>query len=175
MWPSTVRRCRWFACSGHRTACASAATSRASPRGGTQLLPPLQEAYQQLAAATAKIKHVILLTDGQAEYQGILELVNQMVAQKITVSTVGVGSGADQTLLTAIAENGGGRFYYTQDESSIPKIFTKETTQVARSALVEDRVRPVVAKFVELLDGVGIESARRCAATCRPRPSRCPR
>ena len=133
--------------------------ARLTAGGGTQLLPPLQEAYQQLAAATAKIKHVILLTDGQAEYQGILELVNQMVAQKITVSTVGVGSGADQTLLTAIAENGGGRFYYTQDESSIPKIFTKETTQVARSALVEDRVRPVVAKFVELLDGVGIESA----------------
>lgn len=133
--------------------------ARLTAGGGTQLLPPLQEAYQQLAAASAKVKHVILLTDGQAEYQGILELVNQMVAQKITVSTVGVGSGADQTLLTAIAENGGGRFYYTQDESSIPKIFTKETTQVARSALVEDRVRPVVAKFVELLDGVGIESA----------------
>lgn len=133
--------------------------SRLTAGGGTQLLPPLQEAYQQLAAATARIKHVILLTDGQAEYQGILELVNQMVSQKITVSTVGVGSGADQTLLTAIAENGGGRFYFTQDESSIPKIFTKETTQVARSALVEDRVRPVVAKFVELLDGVGIESA----------------
>ena len=133
--------------------------ARLTAGGGTQLLPPLQEAYQQLAAATARIKHVILLTDGQAEYQGILELVNQMVAQKITVSTVGVGSGADQTLLTAIAENGGGRFYFTQDESSIPKIFTKETTQVARSALVEDRVRPVVAKYVELLDGVGMESA----------------
>lgn len=146
--------------------------ARLTAGGGTQLLPPLQEAYQQLAAATARIKHVILLTDGQAEYQGILELVNQMVAQKITVSTVGVGSGADQTLLTAIAENGGGRFYYTQDESSIPKIFTKETTQVARSALVEDRVRPVVAKFVELLDGVGIESAPalRGYVSTKPKP-----
>ncbi len=146
--------------------------SRLTAGGGTQLLPPLQEAYQQLAAATARIKHVILLTDGQAEYQGILELVNQMVAQKITVSTVGVGSGADQTLLTAIAENGGGRFYFTQDESSIPKIFTKETTQVARSALVEDRVRPVVAKFVELLDGVGIESAPalRGYVSTKPKP-----
>jgi Ca-activated chloride channel family protein len=137
----------------------SADIARLTAGGGTQLLPPLQEAYQQLAAATAKIKHVILLTDGQAEYSGIIDLVNQMVAQKITVSTVGVGSGADQTLLTAIAENGAGRFYFTQDASSIPKIFTKETTQVARSALIEERVRPVVSKFVELLDGVGIESA----------------
>jgi uncharacterized protein YegL len=137
----------------------SADIARLTAGGGTQLLPPLQEAYQQLSSVSAKVKHVILLTDGQAEYAGIIDLVNQMVAQKITVSTVGVGSGADQTLLTAIAENGGGRFYYTQDASSIPKIFTKETTQVARSALVEERVRPVVSKFVELLDGVGIESA----------------
>ncbi len=146
--------------------------ARLSAGGGTQLLPPLQEAYQQLASTAAKIKHVILLTDGQAEYGGIIDLVNQMVAQKITVSTVGVGSGADQTLLTAIAENGGGRFYFTQDASSIPKIFTKETTQVARSALVEERVRPVVHKFVELLDGVGIESApplRGYVAT-KPKP-----
>lgn len=146
--------------------------SRLTSGGGTQLLPPLQEAYQQLVSAPAKIKHVILLTDGQAEYQNIIELVDQMVQNKITVSTVGVGSGADQTLLTAIAEHGGGRFYFTQDASSIPKIFTKETTQVARSALVEDRVRPVVAKYVELLDGVGIEGApalRGYVAT-KPKP-----
>lgn len=146
--------------------------SRLAAGGGTQLLPPLQEAYQQLTAATAKIKHVILLTDGQAEYQGIIDLVDQMVQNKITVSTVGVGSGADQTLLTAIAEHGGGRFYFTQDASSIPKIFTKETTQVARSALVEERIRPIVAKYVELLDGVGIEGApalRGYVAT-KPKP-----
>ena len=102
---------------------------------------------------------IILLTDGQAEYQGILELTDQMVQNKITVSTVGVGAGADQTLLTAIAEHGGGRFYFTQDASSVPKIFTKETTQVARSALIEERVVPKVSKFVELLDGVQIEQA----------------
>lgn len=133
--------------------------ARLSPGGGTQLLPPLTEAYQQLVSADAKVKHVIFLTDGQAEYQGILELVDQMTQSKITVSTVGVGSGADQTLLTAMADHGAGRFYYTQDASSVPKIFTKETTQVAKSALVEERVVPKVQKFVELLDGVAIEHA----------------
>ncbi|MCS6915560.1 MAG: VWA domain-containing protein [Myxococcales bacterium] len=133
--------------------------SRLQAGGGTQILPPLQEAYQALSAVAARIKHVILLTDGQAEYQGILELVDRMVEQKITVSAVGVGAGADQTLLTAIAEHGGGRFYFTQDATSVPRIFTKETTQVARSALVEEAVRVVVQKRAELLDGTGIESA----------------
>jgi Mg-chelatase subunit ChlD len=146
--------------------------ARLTAGGGTQLLPPLQEAYQELVSTSAKVKHVILLTDGQAEYNGIIDLVNQMVAQRITISTVGVGSGADQTLLTAMAENGGGRFYFTQDASSIPKIFTKETTQVARSALIEERARPVVSKFVELLDGVGIENAPalRGYVSTKPKP-----
>lgn len=146
--------------------------ARLTSGGGTQLLPPLNEAYQQLVSANAKIKHVILLTDGQAEYQGIIELVDQMIQNKITVSTVGVGAGADQTLLTSIAEHGGGRFYFTQDASSVPKIFTKETTQVSKSALIEEKVVPKIRKYVELLDGVGIENApalRGYVAT-KPKP-----
>jgi Ca-activated chloride channel family protein len=56
--------------------------ARLTAGGGTQLLPPLNEAYQQLVSANAKIKHVILLTDGQAEYQGIVELTDQMVQKQ---------------------------------------------------------------------------------------------
>jgi uncharacterized membrane protein len=133
--------------------------SRLQASGGTAFLPPLQEAFQQLSAASAKIKHVIMLTDGQAEYDGVLSLIDQMVEQKITVTTVGVGNGADKSMLTSMAERGNGRFYYTPDPSSIPKIFTKETTQVARSALVEEAVRVTVQKRVEMLEGTGIESA----------------
>ncbi len=127
--------------------------------GGTNLLAPLQEAYQELAPARAKVKHVILLTDGQASYEGISELVDEMAENKITVSAVGVGAGADKTLLALIAERGGGRFYFTQDAQNIPRIFTKETTEVARSALVEEAIQARVAKRAELLDGVAIESA----------------
>lgn len=58
-----------------------------------------------------------------------------------------------------MAEDGGGRFYYTQDAQNIPKIFTKETTQVARSALVEESIGLRVVKHAELLDGVGINDA----------------
>src|SRR5690606_3976582 len=38
--------------------------------GGTKIYPALREAYEQLASAQAKVKHVILLTDGQASYDG---------------------------------------------------------------------------------------------------------
>ena len=49
-----------------------AATSRAcTAGGGTNILPALKEAYDELDPAHAKVKHVILLTDGQASYDGI--------------------------------------------------------------------------------------------------------
>ena len=122
--------------------------------GGTSIRPALQEAFTQLQAATAKVKHVILLSDGQSSYSGIPQLVDEMAANKITVSAVGVGGGADRTLLQMIAERGNGRFYHTDDANNIPKIFTKETTQVARSALVEEAVMVRVAKQASVLRGI---------------------
>ncbi|HEY2746401.1 MAG TPA: VWA domain-containing protein [Polyangia bacterium] len=133
--------------------------SRLAAGGGTNILPALKEAYDQLDPARAKLKHVILLTDGQASYDGIRELCDEMAEHKITISAVGVGAEADKTLLTMIAERGGGRFYFTQSAQNIPKIFTKETTEVARNALVEEQVGVHVQKRAELLEGVGIESA----------------
>jgi len=133
--------------------------SRITASGGTNILLPLKMAYDELAPAAAKIKHVILLTDGQASYDGIQALVDEMAAAKITVSAVGVGPEADKTLLTMIAERGNGRFYHTLDAQNVPRIFTKETTQVAKSSLVEQAVGLVVARRAELLDGVPIDSA----------------
>src|SRR5262249_56255959 len=57
--------------------------------GGTQILPALQEAYSQLAPARAKVKHVILLTDGQSAYDGIPELLDEMTGAPITATAPG--------------------------------------------------------------------------------------
>ncbi|HOU90153.1 MAG TPA: VWA domain-containing protein, partial [Polyangiaceae bacterium] len=48
-----------------------------------------------LGPAQAKVKHVILLTDGQASYEGIAELVDEMRQSRITVSAVGIGEAAE--------------------------------------------------------------------------------
>jgi Mg-chelatase subunit ChlD/uncharacterized membrane protein len=140
--------------------------------GGTAILPALQEAAAELGPARAKVKHVILLTDGQAPPEGILELVAEMREAKITVTAVGIGSGADHTQLTSIAERGGGRFYFTQDPQSIPRIFLKETSQVARSALVEDEVHVHAVKRAQLLAGVDLDHAPplRGYVESRPKP-----
>jgi len=140
--------------------------------GGTNILPALKMAYDALDPAPAKIKHVILLTDGQATYDGIQSLVDEMVEHRITLSAVGVGAEADKTLLTMIAERGGGRFYHTNDAQSVPRIFTKEAAQVARSALVEEAVRVQVSKHAELLAGLPMAEAPplRGYVVTKPKP-----
>ena len=55
----------------------------------------------------------------------------------ITVSTVGIGQGADRELLDRIANWGNGRHYFTDNPLSIPQIFAKETMTATRSALQE--------------------------------------
>ena len=146
--------------------------SRLRASGGTAIKPALAEAFNQLQGARAKVKHVILLSDGQSPYAGINQLVTEMARARITVSSVGVGSGADRNLLQTIAERGGGRFYHTDDARNIPKIFTKETTQVARSALVEEAIRVQILKRANVIQGInwGSAPALRGYVSTKPKP-----
>src|SRR5205807_1833369 len=77
--------------------------SRIQASGGTNILAGLREAVDELIPARARKKHVILLSDGQSPYDEIPDLVDAAAAARITVSAVGVGDGAHQTLLNNIA------------------------------------------------------------------------
>lgn len=132
--------------------------SRLQAGGGTNIFPALREAYEILQGANAKVKHVILLSDGQAPYDGIADLCQEMRASRITVSAVGIGD-ADRNLLQLIADNGDGRLYMTDDLQALPRIFMKETSEAQKSALVEDLVKANIAKRVEMIEGTGVETA----------------
>ena len=133
--------------------------ARISASGGTNILSGLREAVDELLPARARKKHIILLSDGQSPYEEIPDLIDAATAARITVSAVGVGDGADQTLLKMIATRGGGRFYHTRDPASIPRIFSRETSELGDRSIVE-RPTPVhVAKRVAALAGVPVESA----------------
>ncbi len=133
--------------------------ARIQPGGGTEIFPALDAAYQSLSVTKAKKKHVILLTDGQAPTNGIRDLVQAMAAEGITVTTVGLGSGIDTTLLKMIADLGSGRFYPVPDPNALPKIFTRETEMVSRSAAVEEYFQARVVTPADFLRGIDIKSA----------------
>lgn len=97
--------------------------------GGTNIYPGMTAAFQALQRARVRVKHMIVLTDGQTNGSGYQQLATQINSSGITISTVGVGQGADTSLLQSIASAGGGSYYFTADPSTIPQIFTQDTMQ----------------------------------------------
>jgi Mg-chelatase subunit ChlD len=133
--------------------------ARIHASGGTNILAGLREAVDELLPARARKKHIILLSDGQSPYDEIPDLVDAASSARITMSAVGVGDGADQTLLKMVASRGGGRFYHTRDPASIPRIFTRETSELGDQAIVERPTAARVAKKIAALGGVPVETA----------------
>jgi Ca-activated chloride channel family protein len=71
----------------------------------------------------------------------------------LTDSTVCLGEGAAKELMQAIAQEGGGRYYETDDPATMPQIFTKEAMQASRPAIKEDLFASVVTGDHPILSG----------------------
>lgn len=125
-----------------------------APGGGTNLSPGLQFALASLSKVDAAFKHVIVLTDGQTEQGNITGLIRQMTEEDITISAVAVGDDADTRLMQRIAELGNGRYYFTNDFASIPKIFTKETYLAKRDYINNETFYPKVAGYSPILQNI---------------------
>lgn len=94
--------------------------------GGTTIKPALQEAFRVLSKSDASVKHVVLLTDGMGETTDFSDVVENYSGSGITLSTVAVGDGSDTKLLERLAEDCGGRYYYSDTSTDIPRIFAQE-------------------------------------------------
>ncbi|WP_438004368.1 VWA domain-containing protein [Sorangium sp. So ce321] len=133
--------------------------ARIQPGGGTEIFAALDAAYQDMTVTQARKKHVILLTDGKASTGGIRDLVSAMIAESITVTTVGLGNDLDEQLLKMIADVGGGRFHAVPDPNNLPRIFTKETEMVARAAAVEEWFPVTQVGDAAFLRGIDVRTA----------------
>jgi hypothetical protein len=113
--------------------------------GSTDIYTAVQTARRRMTGLTAGLKHMILITDGQASYGDFRTFSSQVRRDGISVSAVAIGNDADTELLEELARSGNGRYYATDDASSIPALLTQET-EIARSFfLVDRRHQPRVA------------------------------
>ncbi len=135
-----------------------AAIAEMQPGGGTEIYPALKMAYEGLAPIDAKVKHIILLTDGEAPRGDYPGLTQQMKDATITLSTIGIGSDADTPLLQELASLGNGRYYDGNDPFDLPRLVVKETQQVQRAAIVEEDFKPVRISSGPALDGIDLNS-----------------
>lgn len=97
-------------------------------------------------AGSGMVNRVLLMTDGLAN-QGITD--RDTLVQKarhiresgLLLTTIGVGNDFDEDLLTAMAEAGGGNFYYIENPDKIPAIFNQELQGLLAVAGQSLRVR----------------------------------
>jgi hypothetical protein len=137
------------------------AIGRMQPSGGTEIYPALKEAFDTLAPLDAKVKHIILLTDGEAPRGPYEDLAAQMEAAQVSVSTVGIGSDADTGLLQELAQLMHGRYYDGNDPFDLPQLLVKETQQVQRAAIVEEDFTPLVVSSDPATQGIDLKNAPR--------------
>ncbi len=109
--------------------------------GGIYVLESLDAALSLLRDSSREVRHVILLADGSdAEHQqGVRELIEQdFVETGTSLSVVAIGHGSDLGFLQQIAEQGGGRYYFTASAHDLPTIFAEEAQLALRSYIVEE-------------------------------------
>ncbi|HEU4323739.1 MAG TPA: VWA domain-containing protein [Roseiflexaceae bacterium] len=128
------------------------ALSRFNDGGGTNIRPGIEEAARALEQAEARVKHVILLTDGEAD-SNYSDLIDQMRAGGVTISTVAIGADSNPNLRT-IAESGGGRYYRVARGADVPQIFLQETITVAGRDIVRGQFEPAIGLPAPIVRGL---------------------
>lgn len=132
--------------------------------GGIYVYTALEKASAALHAVDASLRHVILFADaadaeqqtGSGALATALDLAAGMAAAKITTSVVALGREEDKDtlFLRALAARGGGRFYLTDDPTTLPQIFIKEAITLKRSMLQNRIFTPEVEFPSPVLKGI---------------------
>lgn len=126
--------------------------------GGTSIYPAVKEAYDKIKKLDCQIKHIILLTDGQdGYYSAYPSLIEKLEKNNITLSTVSVGTDADDNFLEKLALSSGGRFYNTKAGTELSNIFAQEVYLAQKEYIVNRVFTPVVKSNSSILSEEAME------------------
>lgn len=118
-----------------------------TPRGSTDLAGGLVGGIEQARPHVGgdRVTRVILMTDGLANHgqtdpAEIRRIAREAKGKGVRIATIGLGLDFNETLLQAIAETGGGTYYYVENPKQMARIFDQElkalTTTVAKDAVL---------------------------------------
>lgn len=136
---------------------------RLSPEGSTNAEAGLRLGYRTAMQAYNPdgINRVILCSDGvanvgQTEADSILQMIDQYIAEGITLTTIGFGmDNYNDVLMEQLANNGNGFYAYIDDRNEVRKLFIDEITgtlqTIAFDAKVQIEFNPEVVKNYRLV------------------------
>jgi uncharacterized membrane protein len=128
--------------------------------GGIYIEPSLEFADRTMTPVNAKVKHLILLADGDDcdTQEGALALAHKMVGKGMTVSVIAIGSGKDINFLKSLAAVGKGYFYLADHANQLQRLVTQDTSVMSRSAIEEGAFLPKVDPTDQVLHGIDLPS-----------------
>jgi uncharacterized membrane protein/Mg-chelatase subunit ChlD len=126
--------------------------------GQTNLEAGVREAYTSLENTQARVKHVILMTDGWVRGGDLIALAHEMRDQGITLSVVAAGGGSAE-YLRQLADIGGGRYYAAEDIFKVPEFFLKETVRTVGRYINEKPFFPLPSdSSTPILRGLDVQT-----------------
>jgi uncharacterized membrane protein len=124
------------------------------PIGRTNIYAGLALAQETLSKSVAKIKHIVLFTDGLGSGGDTIGQAQQFAQQGITLSVVGEGFGAVD-YLTQLAQAGNGRYIQVENTTTdVPQIFLQETQSISSKFAVEQAFTPAYGAASPILAGL---------------------
>jgi len=116
---------------------------------------PMQLALAGLQQSDAALKHLIVISDGDPS-PPTPALVQQFVDAKVSVSMIAINphGGRDISIMQAISQQTGGRYYFPEDPAALPSIFIKEAKTLKRSMLQNKTFTPAVEVPSPILKGI---------------------
>lgn len=146
--------------SGANRAQAKGAIASILAQGGTEIFQGLQEGVQQIGErlSNRRVNHIILLTDGQTygDEDQCLDLARQAHAAGVGISTVGIGSDWNDSLLDEICERSGGSSHYLEGPGEIGEFFRHKVQQLADAFVQGTCLTVLTDGDVSLRDGFRI-------------------
>ncbi|MCP4616582.1 MAG: VWA domain-containing protein, partial [Bradyrhizobium sp.] len=132
--------------------------------------PSMQAAHDALVRSDASAKHVIIISDGDPS-KPTPALVKSYRAAKISISTVAIGphGSSDLQAMQAISNATGGRYYFADDPSILPRIFVKEAKTLRRSMIVNKVFTPKVEFPSSVLKGIDALPSLRAYVLTTPK------
>lgn len=122
-----------------------AALANVRPGGSTKIAPAVETAFQWFRATgrpDAADRHILLISDGRTtdnDAARLLTLAGSRVAQ---LSAVAIGTNANRTLLEGLARSSGGRAYFPENLSELPRMVAREAVRSSGGGVVEEPFVP---------------------------------
>ncbi len=130
--------------------------------GGTNMSAGLDQAHALVTASRAagRVARVVLLSDGHANQgdaspEGLSRRSARAVSGEYVLSTVGVGEGFDERLMTRLADAGTGNFYYVPHVEVLAGIFADEFESARETLAQALEIRIDTPEGVEVVDAAG--------------------